>query len=68
MLCPGLFMMNTIMLREHNRVCVVMKKEHPEWDDEQLFQTTKNIIVGGFNYIKFWWPRSRAGKPGNELC
>ena len=39
-------MMNTIMLREHNRVCGVLKKEHPEWDDEQFFQTAKNVIVG----------------------
>ena len=39
-------MMNTIMLREHNRVCGVLRKEHPEWDDEQLFQTARNIIAG----------------------
>ena len=39
-------MINTIMLREHNRVCGVLKKEHPEWDDEQLFQTAKMVILG----------------------
>ena len=39
-------MMNTLMVREHNRVCGVLKKEHPEWGDEQLFQTAKNIIGG----------------------
>ena len=43
---PGLFMMNTIMLREHNRVCDILE-EHPEWEDEQLYQTAKNIIAGG---------------------
>ena len=42
----GLFMMNTIVLREHNRLCDILKQEHPEWDDEQLFQTSKNIIAG----------------------
>ena len=45
-LYSGLFMMNTLMVREHNRVCGVLKKEHPEWGDEQLFQTAKNIIGG----------------------
>lgn len=43
---PGLLMFATVWLREHNRVCDVLKKEHPEWDDEQLYQTGKLIILG----------------------
>nr|AXG21714.1 hypothetical protein [synthetic construct]AXG21981.1 hypothetical protein [synthetic construct] len=45
-LVPGLMMYATIWLREHNRVCDVLKQEHPEWSDEQLFQTTRLIIIG----------------------
>ncbi|XP_071097198.1 prostaglandin G/H synthase 2-like [Haliotis cracherodii] len=45
-LLPGLFMYATVWLREHNRVCDVLKQEHPEFDDERLFQTTKWIILG----------------------
>lgn len=45
-LVPGLMMYATIWLREHNRVCDVLKQEHPEWDDEQLFQTTRLILIG----------------------
>ncbi|KAK3088071.1 hypothetical protein FSP39_014318 [Pinctada imbricata] len=45
-LLPGLLMYGTIWVREHNRVCDIMKKEHPEWDDERLFQTVKLIILG----------------------
>ena len=45
-LLPGLFMYATIWMREHNRVCDVLKGEHPEWDDERLFQTAKLIIMG----------------------
>lgn len=45
-LVPGLMMYATIWLREHNRVCDVLKVEHPEWDDEQLFQTTRLILIG----------------------
>ena len=44
-------MMNTIMLREHNRVCDILKEDHPEWEDEQLFQTAKNIIAGTWEFI-----------------
>ncbi|VDI75841.1 prostaglandin-endoperoxide synthase 2 [Mytilus galloprovincialis] len=43
---PGLFMLSTIWMREHNRVCDVMKKVHPEWDDERIFQTGKLILLG----------------------
>lgn len=43
---PGLTMYATVWLREHNRVCDVLKAEHPTWDDEQLFQTARLIIIG----------------------
>jgi len=43
---PGLFMYSTIWLREHNRVATLLKNEHPAWDDERLFQTTRMILIG----------------------
>lgn len=54
-LVPGLMMYATIWLREHNRVCDILKQEHPEWDDEQLFQTTRLILIGecNFYYVQF---------------
>lgn len=54
-LVPGLMMYATIWLREHNRVCDILKQEHPEWDDEQLFQTTRLILIGEchFYYVQF---------------
>lgn len=45
-LLPGLTMYATIWLREHNRVCDILQAEHPTWDDEQLFQTTRLVIIG----------------------
>uniref|UniRef100_A0A4W4DR89 Prostaglandin G/H synthase 1 n=1 Tax=Electrophorus electricus TaxID=8005 RepID=A0A4W4DR89_ELEEL len=45
-LLPGLSMYATLWLREHNRICDILKREHPTWDDEQLFQTTRLIIIG----------------------
>lgn len=45
-LLPGLGMYATLWLREHNRVCDILKAEHPNWDDEQLFQTARLIIIG----------------------
>ncbi len=48
---PGLNMYATIWLREHNRVCDILKAEHPTWDDEQLFQTARFIIIGECNLV-----------------
>ncbi|XP_051893094.1 prostaglandin G/H synthase 1-like [Pristis pectinata] len=45
-LVPGLMMYATLWLREHNRVCNILKEEHPTWSDEQLFQTTRLILIG----------------------
>lgn len=47
-LVPGLMMYATIWLREHNRVCDVLKEVHPDWDDERLFQTSRLILTGEF--------------------
>ena len=34
-----------IMLREHNRVCDELALEYPSWDDDRLFETTRNIMI-----------------------
>lgn len=52
-LVPGLMMYATIWLREHNRVCDVLKEVHPDWDDDRLFQTTRLILIGEFMYKSF---------------
>ena len=41
----GNTMLNTLFLREHNRVAGELKSEHPEWDDDRLFETTRCIMI-----------------------
>lgn len=43
---PGLFMYAVIWMREHNRVCTILKKVHPHWEDERLYQTGRLIVTG----------------------
>ncbi|CAK8696015.1 unnamed protein product [Clavelina lepadiformis] len=43
---PPLLFFATLWLREHNRVCDILKAEHPNWDDERLFQTARLILTG----------------------
>ncbi|KAF5298626.1 hypothetical protein FQR65_LT09722 [Abscondita terminalis] len=43
---PMLFVFSTIWIREHNRVCKVLAIKHPQWRDEELYQTARLIITG----------------------
>jgi prostaglandin-endoperoxide synthase 2 len=45
---PAFVMMNTLMLREHNRIAALLAEEYNNnsgWDDERIFQTTRNILT-----------------------
>ncbi len=41
----GYVMLNVLALREHNRLCDLLAQAYPEWDDERLFQTARNILL-----------------------
>jgi prostaglandin-endoperoxide synthase 2 len=41
----GYVMLNVLFLREHNRLCKLLKDKHPTWDDERLYQTARNTVI-----------------------
>jgi prostaglandin-endoperoxide synthase 2 len=42
---PFAAMMNTLLLREHNRVAATLEHMNPGWDDEHVFQVARNILI-----------------------
>ncbi|MGP1284075.1 MAG: peroxidase family protein [Parasphingopyxis sp.] len=42
---PQTAMMNVLFLREHNRVAALIEGDHPEWDDDRVFETVRNILI-----------------------
>lgn len=42
---PQVAMLNTLFLREHNRLAAEIETAHPDWDDARVFETARNTII-----------------------
>ena len=41
----GLGLMHTLFTGEHNRICAMLARSHPDWDDDRLFLTARRITA-----------------------
>ncbi len=49
---------HTLFVREHNRLCDEIILQHPDWQDEQIYQHARKIVGGIIQRITFdeWLP------------
>jgi hypothetical protein len=41
----------TIFLREHNRIARELQRQHPSWSSDDLYQTARKIVIAVYNNI-----------------
>lgn len=49
----GLSAMQTLWIREHNRLTDQLASSHPTWTDEQLYQRARAIIIAEFQAVSY---------------
>jgi len=65
---PALASMHTMMAREHNYWADRLAEEHPEWDDDQLFDGARQIVEYELQKITYeeWLPKLIGDAAGDD--
>lgn len=61
---PGLAILQTVLLREHNRIADVLAALNPHFDDRTLFQEARKINIAQYQQISYyeWLPIFLGGE------
>ncbi|EFO83186.1 hypothetical protein CRE_12934 [Caenorhabditis remanei] len=50
---PGLLPLHVIFIKEHNRLAAKVKTAQPSWNDEQIYQFVRKIMIGQWQHIVY---------------
>jgi len=51
---PGQALVQTLLLREHNRLADALQHLNPNWDDEITFQEARRIATAVYQHITYY--------------
>ena len=62
---PFLTSIHTLFVREHNRLCDKLAKDHPDWNDEKIYQKARKLVGGMIEAIVYeeWLPSMGISYP-----
>ncbi|EEC15150.1 peroxinectin, putative, partial [Ixodes scapularis] len=64
---PGLTVIQTLFMRQHNRIAKMLRSVNKGWDDERLFQVSKRIVESQFQHVVYGeWLPTFAGRDAVE--
>ncbi|XP_076304023.1 salivary peroxidase/catechol oxidase-like isoform X2 [Tachypleus tridentatus] len=49
----GLTTMYTLWVREHNRIATILRNLNPNWEDEQLYQEARRIVIAEMQVVTY---------------
>lgn len=50
---PELLSLHILFVREHNRIAAAEAQRHPEWTDEQLYQSARRMVIAELQKITY---------------
>jgi hypothetical protein len=45
--------LHTLFMREHNRLAAIIVSQHPTWNDEQVYQQARRLVIGEIQQITY---------------
>ncbi|CAN8025602.1 unnamed protein product [Ixodes persulcatus] len=64
---PGLTVIQTLFMRQHNRIAKMLRSVNKGWNDERLFQVSKRIVESQFQHVVYGeWLPTFAGRDAVE--
>ncbi|KAM7295095.1 chorion peroxidase-like [Ixodes scapularis] len=64
---PGLTVIQTLFMRQHNRIAKMLRSVNKGWNDERLFQVAKRIVESQFQHVVYGeWLPTFAGRDAVE--
>lgn len=50
---PGLQLLQTVLVREHNRIADILGALNPKWDDRTVFEEARRVVIAQVQHITY---------------